>query len=276
MARILNRQVLARAGIDQQTIEALSGTQRSAERAEDTLTVLTGAPVVLLGPNDALPKGRVLAAGEGLEKDDAGAGKTVRLSLAPSGVTPGEYGSDAHLVRVTVDRTGRVLKIEAFDLNSDNVTEGETNLFFTDQRAREALLGGAGILYDDETGEIAADPDTVAFHEYGTWAPIDGSPDGLSLIVSRAAYARIGRVVTLEAQITYPGTASSNGAAITGLPFVPDGTGAGSYYSNGAAGALFQTGGKLYPAASSGTAVLNSQLSGATINLTYTYIAEDA
>lgn len=41
-------------------------------------------------------------------------------------------------------------------LNSDSIAEGSTNRFFTTQRARQSLSGGAGINYDPVTGTIAA------------------------------------------------------------------------------------------------------------------------
>jgi hypothetical protein len=46
-----------------------------------------------------------------------------------------------------------------FSLNatSDQVTEGTSNLYFTDSRARGALSGGTGISYTSGTGEIAID-----------------------------------------------------------------------------------------------------------------------
>lgn len=40
---------------------------------------------------------------------------------------------------------------------TDDLDEGTTNLYFTDERARGALSGGSGIAYDEQSGEIAAD-----------------------------------------------------------------------------------------------------------------------
>lgn len=157
MAYLLNRQALAAAGVDQQTIEALAKVKRSAEQSDETLAVLAEAPVVLLGANDALTSGRILAAGEGLEQEDGGAGGQVRLLLADTGVDAGTYGAAGALVGITLDHKGRVMAIQTFPLVSDNVEEGADNLYFTQSRARAALSGGAGISYDNSAGTIAVD-----------------------------------------------------------------------------------------------------------------------
>ena len=60
------------------------------------------------------------------------------IDLATSGATAGTYG------RVTVDVYGRVTGGTAE--NSDNVTEGSTNLFFTNARAQGAITGGASTI----------------------------------------------------------------------------------------------------------------------------------
>jgi hypothetical protein len=48
-----------------------------------------------------------------------------------------------------------VTGIEAW--NTDNVSEGSTNLYFTDARAKACLTGGLCITYNSTTGEIKVD-----------------------------------------------------------------------------------------------------------------------
>lgn len=108
-------------------------------------------------------------AGNGLTKTgltfDVGTASSARIvvnadniDLATSGATAGTYG------RVTVDVYGRVTSGTAE--NSDNVTEGSTNLFFTNVRAQNAITGGASTivtsnltinraLVSDGTGKVA-------------------------------------------------------------------------------------------------------------------------
>lgn len=105
------------------------------------------------------------AAGE-LDGTDGGVGGNYTLGLADTTVISGDYGDESHLVKITIDAKGRATAAEAFELNSDNVTEGGTNLFFTDARARAALSGGTGINYDNSTGVIA----TTGFS--GTVSPV--------------------------------------------------------------------------------------------------------
>lgn len=90
-----------------------------------------------------------VTAGNGLTKTgntlDVGTASSTRIvvnadniDLATSGVTAGTYG------RVTVDSYGRVTA--ATNDNTDNITEGTTNLFFTNARAQAAITGGASTI----------------------------------------------------------------------------------------------------------------------------------
>lgn len=90
------------------------------------------------------------------------------IDLATTGVTAGTYG------RVTVDSYGRVTA--ASNDNTDNITEGTTNLFFTNARAQAAITGGASTivtsnltinraLLSDASGKVAVS--TVTSTELG-------------------------------------------------------------------------------------------------------------
>ena len=51
----------------------------------------------------------------------------------------------------TVERVEDVIE----DATTDDITEGETNLYYTDERARGSISGGDGIDYDSETGAVS-------------------------------------------------------------------------------------------------------------------------
>ena len=56
-------------------------------------------------------------------------------------------------------------------------------------------------------------------YEEGTWTPSDNSGAGLSFTVANATYTKVGRLVTVHADITYPSTADVSSNSISGLPF---------------------------------------------------------
>jgi hypothetical protein len=57
-------------------------------------------------------------------------------------------------------------------------------------------------------------------YEEGTWTPTDASGAGLSFTVAKANYTKIGRIVTVYLQLTYPSTVNASSAVIGGLPYV--------------------------------------------------------
>jgi hypothetical protein len=59
---------------------------------------------------------------------------------------------------------------------------------------------------------------TLNDYEVGTWTPTDQSGAGLSITVTTANYIKVGKMVFVELDITYPATANTNQAAIS-LPF---------------------------------------------------------
>lgn len=62
----------------------------------------------------------------------------------------------------------------------------------------------------------------------GTWTPTDTSGGGLTFSSTSAGYTRIGNMVFIYAQITYPTTADTHNSQIGGLPF----TAAAPQYAN--------------------------------------------
>jgi hypothetical protein len=87
---------------------------------------------------------------------------------------------------------------------------------------------GAGITFP-ATQSASTNANTLDDYEEGTWTPVDGSGAGLSFSVLDARYTKIGRMVQCFAQITYPSTANTSSAAISGLPFTMATTGGGAY-----------------------------------------------
>lgn len=79
------------------------------------------------------------------------------LDLSNTGVTPGTVGDASHLVVLAIDAKGRVTNASVIQLNSDNVTEGSTHLFFTQARARASISGTTGINYNSGTGVFTLD-----------------------------------------------------------------------------------------------------------------------
>jgi hypothetical protein len=69
--------------------------------------------------------------------------------------------TNATTTNITIEEIGGVLHINAengvADSTTDNLTEGTTNKYFTDTRARQALSEGTGINYDSASGTISAD-----------------------------------------------------------------------------------------------------------------------
>ena len=79
------------------------------------------------------------------------------------------------------------------------------------------FLSGGGLTFNGDTAAANALDD----YEEGTWTPADASSAGLTLGLtgSQARYTKIGKVLLIHADITIPGTSSSEAVSINGLPF---------------------------------------------------------
>lgn len=114
---------------------------------------------------------------------------------------------------------------------------------------------------------------SLANYVEGTWTPTDNSGAALSLTVTSATYTRIGRVIYVQANITYPTTVSGSNASLAGLPVgltVAANSGATAVVGTGAsiAARVYFTPGTLTMTLLQvvGSApVTNTQLSGATV-----------
>ena len=119
----------------------------------DLTNELLAAPYIAWQASGTLENERLAAAGAGVTI--AVGASDVTFSLTPSGVTAATYGSGSAIPLVTVDPYGRIVAASNVALNSDNVTEGAVNLFYTDARAQAAFSSGTGISY--ASGVIALD-----------------------------------------------------------------------------------------------------------------------
>lgn len=149
--RRLTRRQIAEFIPDHRGIVAFENLQ---EDVTGTAEVIAAAPFVVTQADDNLGAARTLAGSADITVTDGGAGGDVTLDLADAG-TPGTYGSESETIKIQVDDKGRVTATVVFTLNTDNITEGLTNLYFTVQRARDAISGNpTQIDYDPLTGII--------------------------------------------------------------------------------------------------------------------------
>lgn len=134
----------------------------------------------------------------------------------------------------------------------------------------------AGQIKFPATQNASSNANTLDDYEEGTWTPSDVSGAGLSLTVTSAVYTKIGRVVVVQARITWPANANGSTAAVGGLPFTVgaqdyaisvypnSGTAIGGYIPANDTYCTFQN-------LVGGAAITNANLSGITLRITGTY-----
>lgn len=155
---------------------------------DNQMQALVDGQYLTYGESDLLTNQRVLAEGTGIGLA-IGADEAV-ISLEDAAVDPGPYGSESKTTSFTVDQQGRLIVAEEYDLDTDNITEGASNLFFTEQRAREAVSEGTGVIS-------------------GTYTPTTSSLTNLAAVsVHPCQYIRIGTVVTVSGQFDVDPTAA--------------------------------------------------------------------
>lgn len=130
---------------------------------------IANASFIVVSSEPTLGSERALALEPGeLTGVDGGANSTYSLGLADTAVLADGYGDASHTVSFTVDKKGRLTAAAAYQLNTDNITEGTTNLFFTVPRARASISGATGISYSSATGIIDLADTAVAAGGYGS------------------------------------------------------------------------------------------------------------
>ena len=175
----------------------------------DIVATIQRGPFISYDVSDVLLNERVLSGGANVSVTIGP--NLAELDLVDTGVSAGVWGSANTIPQFTVDDKGRLTAAGSFALNSDNVTEGATNLFFTVSRARFSLTSGTGINYSPISGVIALDNTAVSPGSYGsaTSIPIFTVNQQGRLTAASAAS------IPVLANGTYTPTLT-NGANITG------------------------------------------------------------
>jgi len=76
-------------------------------------------------------------------------------TVKTDGLTVDENATIAGNLSVTGQITGQIQSSAVTNITTNNITEGGSNQYFTNARARGALSAGSGISYNSSTGEIA-------------------------------------------------------------------------------------------------------------------------
>jgi hypothetical protein len=150
------------------------------------------------------------------------------IVLRKDGTTVGSIGvnsgdqvyfaaSDGMGIKVDTDNTS-VEASNASGADNDNAV----NLGSSGTRWKDLYLSGGVYLGGTAAANKLDDVET------GNWTPADGSGAGLTLTINSASYVKVGRLVMITFDITYPSTSTTNGSSISGLPFAVASDGAGS------------------------------------------------
>jgi len=117
----------------------------------------------------------------------------------------------------TIVEVGPVVSVNATTgavvLGSDEITEGSSNLYFTDARGRAAISAGTGISYNSTTGEIQTSQDiTTAGSPSFAGLTLTGNAETLSLIPATDNVYSLGSATKAYADIYVgPGSLYING-----------------------------------------------------------------
>lgn len=160
--------------LTRQQIGDFVGSERGIRAFEDVqydvanqYEAITNASFLTISNEPGLGSERVLTPSSDFSVIDGGPNSTYNIALSDTGVVAGGYGDAAHTISATVDSRGRISAITSYPLNTDNITEGATNLYFTQARARASLSSGTGISYSSATGVIALSNTAVSAGSYG-------------------------------------------------------------------------------------------------------------
>ena len=95
--------------------------------------------------------------------------------------------------------------------STDEVTEGTTNLYYTDARARASLSAGSGIAYNSSTGVIKITDSGLPSPTTGTVTAIDGDTDYITLSSTAG--------LTMSMQISFTGANLSGSGIMTNAQY---------------------------------------------------------
>ena len=164
----LTRQMLAKFISEPQTIKAFENLSLNSDDLAAVITDLQSADVLVLSLSDVFTNQRVVTSDGEVEITDGGAGGNLTFGLSDTGITADTYGDASHLVQIAIDAKGRATLASEIALNSDNVAEGVSNLYFTSARARAALSNGTGLNYNSGSGVFSLANTTVSAASYGS------------------------------------------------------------------------------------------------------------
>lgn len=142
--------------------------------------------------------------------------------------------------------------------DTDALSEGSTNLYFTTSRARASVSAGAGINYDTGTGVISATGITL---NQGTGVSISGSTISIGQAVGTSDAVKFSSIVGAVEDVRVSGTApttKSNGDTLAAGSMYYDGTGTLYIYTGSAWAAAGGSGGGTSLVAGTGIGISGS------------------
>lgn len=178
------------------------------------------------------------------------------LDASGNGVLNKQGNGDLITTVAGVERL-RILEAGTFDVSAANI----------------AFDSGYGIDFSATSGTGTSE--LFDDYEEGTWTPTDGSGQGLTFAGVVATYTKVGNMVRVTANFTYPSNSSGLDTRVNGLPFTTGGNapltllpnsstaGDGALIPNALSSIFFYT--------SSAVRRTNTQYSGATIYLSGVY-----
>jgi hypothetical protein len=129
--------------------------------------------------------------------------------LAGTEVIPVVQSGETRKVSIANLTAGRAISATTITASTGDITSTAGNFVVG--------TSGKGIDFSDTSGSGTSE--LLADYEEGDWTPVDSSGAGLTFTIAAARYTKIGRTVFIQAQITFPSTASVATVLIGGLPF---------------------------------------------------------
>jgi len=149
---------------------------------------------------------------------------SIKLESNPSGsgiFTIASPNSNTNRTLTLPDATGTIITTAG-----GAAISGTTGAFTTTVGVGGATpaASGAGITFP-ATASASSDANTLDDYEEGTWTP---TGNGISFSSATGTYTKVGRIVTVTYDVTFPSTANGGQARLQSLPFTPSVGGGGS------------------------------------------------